>query len=98
MDVRAQGTLKGKDEQGAWKTARAKEYPRHLSAAIAFAMVDAIKGTPVSFKDDCPAFVKSIKTYMPQLRAQVGQFGADFVDSLLPIGTFNTVWEPPTIY
>ena len=96
--VKAVGTLKGKDEKGAWRTSRAKEYPRHLSAAIALAMTDAIKIIPVSFKDKCVDFAKHIKAYMPQLRAQVSSFGADFVDNPLPIGTFSTGWEPPWIW
>ena len=96
--VQATGTLKGKDDKGAWRTSRAKEYPRRLSAAIALAMADSVKRIPVSFKDKCADFAKDIKIYMPQLQAQASSFGADFVDSPLPIGTFNTGWEPPWIW
>ena len=40
-------SLRGKNEDGSWRTSRAKEYPRRLSAAIAYAMVDALRRTPV---------------------------------------------------
>ena len=44
-------TLIGKDEIGAWKTARAKEYPKRMSCGIANARMDEAVRHPASHED-----------------------------------------------
>ena len=38
-------TLIGKNPDGSWRTAQAKDYPRRLSSALAFAVIDAATAT-----------------------------------------------------
>ena len=90
-------SLREKNADGSWRTSRAKEYPRRLSAAIAFAMIDALKRASVSLSDhSLSQFHEQIAPYMPQLSsAQEEEIGSDFVDSVLPISKFATEWHPP---
>ena len=93
--VQVRTRLTGKNTDGTWRTSRAKEYPRRLSAALAFAMVDALTEHAVrpSFCDFIQ-FRKQVEVYMPQL-SQAQEIGADFVDSPAPIGLFLTHWLSP---
>ena len=93
--------LKGKDEQGHWRTAQAKEYPRRLSAALALSMVDAALFYPIRTHmsaHQIDQVLAQLQPYMPPLDQYIDAFedyGADYVDSLLPIQRFFGSWFPP---
>ena len=93
--VDATDSLKGKDEHGAWKTARAKEYPFRLSLAIANAMIAAAKRPPVRFAlPHLSAILGTMQPYAPQLTDQDTTIGMDFVDNIAPICHLKANWSP----
>ena len=63
----AQITLKGQDEEGEWKTAQAKAYPKRLSLAIADAMIEAaLKPLITHGEQETHAILASMQPYAPQ--------------------------------
>ena len=84
--------LHGRNSDGQWKTAQAKEHPRRLSAAIAHAMLDAAT-TPIISRSEkyVESQLESLSRFQPILDRHATseqQFGTDFVDSPDPVGRF----------
>ena len=91
-------TLIGKGEDGKWRTARVKEYPLRLSAAIGFAMADSVCRTPISpFTYDPETIFAAIAPFKPILDPYLfpTDLGADYVASTEPVHRFLAQWAPP---
>ena len=84
--------LGGKDESGAWATAKAKEYPSSLNRAIALSVVDYVKDVHGSSgrsysqsqldtarTQSTTQFAKYITTHDIYDAAMVTTYGADYV-------------------
>ena len=91
--VEAQDVLKGRDAQGAWKTAQAKEYPKRLSLAIANAMIAAARRPPVTYPEPLlQDILDTMQPYAPQRTEEENAFGMDFVDNIAPILHLKAQW------
>ena len=91
-------SLIGLGEDGMWKTARAKEYPLHLSAGIGAAMTDSACRTPITpFTYDLDSFHALVAPYKPVLDPYLppGDWGADYVASTEPVHRFVSRWVAP---
>ena len=64
-----------------------------MSATLAQAMVDAVHRTPIAAREtDLDAILQLLEPYSPPLdpyATDLAQFGADFVDNILPIHRFT---------
>ena len=79
---------------------QAKEYPPKMSKSIAQSMCDSATQAPCQGPaPDIDAALAEYLPYTPPLDpyAESGEFGADFVDPLLPIYRFKAKWQPPTV-
>ena len=89
--------LHGVDSQGQWRTAQAKEYPPRLSAAIAGAMLDSAIGPAIQWEEgEYEARLEELSQFQPLLdrfATSDQQFGADYVDSLVPVDRFSLKWQ-----
>ena len=89
--------LVGKNADGTWKTAQAKEYPVRLSAAIAASMMDAARAHRITRSDvQLTKLLQDISQLMLQLMEDAGDFAADFVDAPQLVHSFDLKWQPPT--
>ena len=97
--VRPTQVLRGRDEAENWLTAHAKEYPHRLSAALALAMIDEALHHPVKFQEhNIDEVLAKFETYMPPLDPYLdtlADYGADYVESILPIHSFKAKWQLP---
>ena len=83
-------TLIGRRPDGTWATAGANKYQKCMSAAIAFAMIDAATRDWITTSEvTIDQFKEQLGSFSPILTSDSHNFGADYVDSLLSICNFS---------